>query len=88
MPICDLADWYIKVQPVIIHNCWYNKVYSCDFIWQKTKNIICFVLLPIHFCTFAITKNCLKSNPMQNTATGTVANSLPQNWASIPKPLL
>jgi len=25
---------------------------------------------------------------MQNTATSTVANSLPQNWASIPKPLL
>ena len=24
------ADWHIKVQPVIIHNRWYNKVYSCD----------------------------------------------------------
>ena len=29
MPICDLTDWHIKVQPVIIHNRWYNKVYSC-----------------------------------------------------------
>ena len=30
MPICVLADWHIKVQPFIIHNRWYNKVYSCD----------------------------------------------------------
>lgn len=29
MPICDLADWHINVQPVIIPNRWYNKVYSC-----------------------------------------------------------
>lgn len=30
IPIYALVDWYIKVQPVIIHNRWYNKVYSCD----------------------------------------------------------
>ena len=31
IPIYALVDWYIKVQPVIIHNRWYNKVYSCVF---------------------------------------------------------
>ena len=32
MPICDLADWHIKVQPVIIHNRWYSQVYRRDGI--------------------------------------------------------
>ena len=38
MPICDLADWHIKVQPVIIHNCWYNKIYSCVKLFAKKQN--------------------------------------------------
>jgi len=37
MPICVLADWHIKVQPLIIHNRWYNKVYSCVILLQPSE---------------------------------------------------
>ena len=34
------ADWHIKVQPVIIHNRWYNKVYSCVKILYGISEVI------------------------------------------------
>lgn len=44
------ADWHIKIQPFIIHNRWYNKVYSCvifiSIVAVAKYNDFCF---RIHF---------------------------------------